>query len=125
MGIPAAVAIDHRDGEFNEAHASFDHAPGQDAFPRVSAGVFVGSVEAVQRPGCRRLVGDVHQLRDRHLHPGGQFIIVDRRFQRIDASRLFQRVFVEPTNQALFGLLQLGLFFRGYDVGQWSPLGMN
>ena len=87
--------------------------------------MFVGSVEAVQCPGCRRLVRDVHQLRDRHLHAGCQFIIVDRRFQRIDSTGLFECVLVEPTNEALFGLLQLGLLFRGHDVGQWSPLSMN
>ena len=34
-------------------------------------------------------------------------------------------MFIEPANEALLGLLQLGLFFRGNHVGQGSPLSMD
>jgi len=125
VGIPAAVAIDHGDGEFDEPDAALDETTGEQALTCVGAGVRVGCVETVERLGGGGFSGQVEEFGDGGLHPAGEFRVGDGGFEGVVGSGRIQGEAVEAAGEAAFGGLESGHGFAGGDVGEGCAVGVE
>ena len=94
-----AVGADARAEQLDEPDAPLDQPPGDQAFAGEDLRRRIGIVEAVEPPGRRRLAVEAHQLGDGRLHPEGQLVVGDRRFQAVVAAHPAQHALVERAQQ--------------------------
>src|SRR4051812_24361687 len=91
--VPAINALSRRSKEFDESHATLDHAAGQQAL--ASELFCFGITESVH---LSRGVGfrfQIEKARYLGLHPEGQFVVADRGLYVRDAAEAVQHALVQ------------------------------
>jgi hypothetical protein len=111
------IARDAGAGDFDEAHAAFDEASGEQALAGVDAGGFEIGFESVGLEGGRGFALELHQVGHFGLHPEGEFLIGDGGLDGIGAVGAAKEAMVETADEVEFAGLQLGGAFEGSDIG--------
>ena len=84
--IPAITAHPGA-GAFDESHAPLHESPGKQTLATEDPGRFVFAFESVHASGRFRLPVDVGGLRNRELHPEGEFLVQDRTLDAVVVRR--------------------------------------
>ena len=114
--IPS-VMPNRRAGQFHESNSTLDETSREQALSAKSLGPTIFRVKAVSLlRGCR-FVGQVGDLRDRHLHPISEIVVRDGGFNRVVLPNSLQCRLVE--------LLEKGQFVSLKFVVRFNPLNIR
>ena len=124
MLIPA-ISVSSVDRQLDKANPLFDKPAGHKTLRPVCARVIVARFKAIHFLDVVRLLGNIGDFRNCHLHPIGHLVIFHRCVNEIRIGTAFSKLGFNFTQKSKFVFLKTNFLLKSVDVAQHNSLRMK